>query len=125
VLDWELSTLGHPLADLGYNCTPYHLAAEGSGDSTEHAHGRGIRGADLAGLGIPTESEYVAAYEKRTGRTAPDLHYYVAFAMFRRAAIVQGVYKRGLDGNASSETALQIGPLVRFYSDAGWDLVSS
>jgi aminoglycoside phosphotransferase (APT) family kinase protein len=124
VLDWELSTLGHPLADLGYNCTPYHLSASGSGDSTGHAHGRGMRGADLAGLGIPTEPEYVAEYTTRTGSGAPDLHYYVAFAMFRRAAIVQGVYKRGLDGNASSETALQIGPLVRFYSDAGWELVS-
>lgn len=124
VLDWELSTLGHPLADLGYNCMSYHLSTAGSHGSSGHAHGRGVLGANLGELGIPTESEYVAEYSKRTGRDVTSFEYYVAFAMFRRAAIVQGVYKRGLDGNASSETALAIKPLVRFYSEAAWDLVS-
>jgi aminoglycoside phosphotransferase (APT) family kinase protein len=124
ILDWELSTLGHPLADLGYNCMAYHLASSGTDASAIHAHGRGISGPDLAALGIPTEAEYVAEYSKRAGRPVPDFEYYVAFAMFRRAAICQGVYKRGLDGNASSETALNVKPLVRFYSEAGWKLVS-
>src|ERR1041385_3179890 len=123
ILDWELSTLGHPLADLGYNCMSYHLSVEGTHGSTIHAHGRGIMGADLRNLGIPTEEEYVAEYSKRSGRSVVEFEYYVAFAMFRRAAIVQGVYKRGLDGNASSETALAIKPLVRFYSEAAWEMV--
>jgi len=124
ILDWELSTLGHPLADLGYNCMAYHLPSTGTDASAIHAHGRGVSGPDLAVLGIPTEVEYVAEYSKRAGRPVPDFDYYVAFAMFRRAAICQGVYKRGLDGNASSENALNVKPLVRFYAEAGWDLVS-
>jgi len=124
VLDWELSTLGHPLADLGYNCMAYHLASTGTDASAIHAYGRGISGPNLAELGIPTEAEYVAEYSKRAGRAVPDFDYYVAFAMFRRSAICQGVYKRGLDGNASSETALNMKPLVRFYAEAGWELVS-
>lgn len=124
VLDWELATLGHPLADLGYNCMAYHLASAGTGGSAIHQHGRGIHGPDLTALGIPSEADYVAEYSKRAGRAVPDFDYYVAFAMFRRAAICQGVYKRGLDGNASSETALNVKPLVRFYSEAGWELVS-
>jgi aminoglycoside phosphotransferase (APT) family kinase protein len=123
VLDWELSTLGHPLADLGYNCMAYHLESTGTGGSGIHQHGRGIHGPDLVALGIPSEAEYVAEYSKRAGRAVPDLDYYVAFAMFRRAAICQGVYKRGLDGNASSENALNVKPLVRFYSEGGWELV--
>jgi aminoglycoside phosphotransferase (APT) family kinase protein len=124
VLDWELSTLGHPLADLGYNCMAYHLPTTGTDASAVHAHGRGVSGAKLAELGIPTEAEYVAEYSKRAGRPVPDFEYYVAFAMFRRAAICQGVYKRGLDGNASSETAVTLKPVVRLYSEAGWELVS-
>jgi aminoglycoside phosphotransferase (APT) family kinase protein len=102
----------------------YHHASTGSGGSDIHQHGRGIHGANLADLGIPTEAEYVAEYSRRAGRAVPDFDYYVAFAMFRRAAICQGVYKRGLDGNASSENALNVKPLVRFYSEAGWKLVS-
>lgn len=124
VLDWELSTLGHPLADLGYNCMAYHLPSTGTDASAIHAHGRGISGPDLADLGIPSEAEYVAEYSKQAGRPVPDFDYYVAFAMFRRAAICQGVYKRGLDGNASSETAVTLQPLVRLYAEAGWELVS-
>jgi aminoglycoside phosphotransferase (APT) family kinase protein len=116
VLDWELSTLGHPLADLGYNCMLYHLpegAFAGSGYGT-----------DPARFGIPSEDEYVAAYCRRTGRDGvPDLDFYVAFGMYRLAAIVQGVYKRGLDGNASSETATMYGPVVEFLADTAWGLV--
>jgi len=88
VLDWELSTLGHPLADLGYNCMMYHFG-EGFGASGGYA------GLDLKAFGVPTEKEYVAAYARRTGRTEiPDWDFYVAFSLFRLAAIVQGVYKR-------------------------------
>src|SRR5207245_3933459 len=93
VLDWELSTLGHPLADLGYNCMIYHFGS-GFGASDGYA------GMDLKAFGIPTEKEYVAAYARRTGRKEiPNWNFYVAFSLFRLAAIVQGVYKRGPDAH--------------------------
>ena len=96
MLDWELSTLGHPLADLGYNCMTYHFG-EGFGAS------EGYAGTDLKAFGIPNEQEYVAAYARRTGRTdIPHWDFYVAFSLFRLAAIVQGVYKRGLDGRSAA-----------------------
>ncbi len=117
VLDWELSTLGHPLADLGYNCMIWHFG-EGFGAS------EGYAGMDLAAFGIPSEKDYVAAYARRTGRQdIPDWDFYVAFSLFRLAAIVQGVYKRGLDGNASSETAKSYGDRARVLADLGWSLV--
>jgi hypothetical protein len=117
VLDWELSTLGHPLADLGYNCMIWHFG-EGFGAS------EGYAGMDLEAFGIPSEKEYVAAYARRTGRRdIPDWDFYVAFSLFRLAAIVQGVYKRGLDGNASSETAKSYGDRARVLADLGWSLV--
>jgi aminoglycoside phosphotransferase (APT) family kinase protein len=117
VLDWELSTLGHPLADLGYNCMIYHFGA-GFGASGGYA------GMDLKAFGIPTEKEYIAAYARRTGRTdIPDWEFYVAFSLFRLAAIVQGVYKRGLDGNASSTTATGYGDRARVLADLAWSLV--
>jgi aminoglycoside phosphotransferase (APT) family kinase protein len=94
VLDWELSTLGHPLADLAYSCMAYHLDAPGRAPLEEFAR---------SGGGIPTEQEYIAEYCALSGRSADlDLRYYVAFSLFRYASIVQGVYKRGLSGNASS-----------------------
>ncbi len=97
ILDWELSTLGHPLADLAYNCMPYHL---------DHGEYSGVRGLDLEALGIPAEHDYLAAYCRLTGGGAlADWPFYVAFALFRMAAIAQGVYARGLGGNASSESA--------------------
>jgi aminoglycoside phosphotransferase (APT) family kinase protein len=117
VLDWELSTIGHPLADLGYNCMVYHLPA---GDFA----GSGYLGADLAELGIPSEPEYVQTYCERVGRSsAPQFSFYVAFGLFRLAAIVQGVYKRGLDGNASSASALKYGPMVHFLAGVAWQLL--
>ena len=94
VLDWELSTLGHPLADLAYNCMPYHAAMRGSPAL-----------ADVAGpkSGIPTEASYVARYCERTGRASiPDFAFYLGFSFFRLVSIAQGVYHRGLRGNASS-----------------------
>jgi aminoglycoside phosphotransferase (APT) family kinase protein len=117
VLDWELSTLGHPLADLGYNCMMYHFGA-GFGASAGYA------GMDLKTFGIPSEPEYLAAYARRTGRKEiPDWEFYVAFSLFRLASIVQGVYKRGLDGNASSETAKQYGDRARALAELAWAMV--
>jgi aminoglycoside phosphotransferase (APT) family kinase protein len=118
VLDWELSTLGHPLADLAYNCMSYHLP---SGELS----GYGYLGLNLTELGIPTEAEYLAAYCRRTGRKAPsDWTFFIAFSLFRLAAIVQGVYKRGLDGIASSENARMYGVYARFLADTAWRLVA-
>ncbi len=115
VLDWELSTLGHPLADLGYNCMPYRLSAESMD---------GFQGADLAALGMPTESEYLAAYCRRTGRAAiVDWEFYVAFSMFRLSAIAQGIMGRVIAGTASDPRARDRGTRARPLADAGWALV--
>lgn len=115
VLDWELCTLGHPLCDLAYNCLGYHLA--------EPPHG--YAKADLKALGLPTEADYVAAYCKRTGRDGiEDWTFYVAFSLFRLAAIAQGVYRRGLDGNAASPEALKRGQSCRIMSETAWRLVN-
>ena len=90
VLDWELSTLGHPLADLAYNCILYHSQSESWGT---------LAGVDLETAGIPSESAYIAAYCARTGRAGiEDFPFYLAFSLFRLAAIGQGVFKRNLDG---------------------------
>jgi aminoglycoside phosphotransferase (APT) family kinase protein len=118
VIDWELSTLGHPLADLAYNCMGYHIPDVGGRSS-------GYNGLDLEKLGIPSEADYIAAYCRRTGRdNIPDWKFFTAFSMFRLAAIVQGVYKRGLDGIASSDNARSYGDYVRFLSDVAWRIVS-
>ena len=97
VLDWELSTLGHPLADFTYHSMMYHMPPDIVA---------GLAGADLAGLGIPTEAEYVAAYCRRTGRQSiPQYDFYIAFNFFRIAAIFHGIKGRMLRGTASSENA--------------------
>jgi len=114
VLDWELSTLGHPLADFAYHCMTWRMP--------EGAHGRGLAGVDLASLGIPTENEYVAMYCRRTGRAEGIAHfdYYVAFNMFRLAAILQGVMARALQGNAASAEAHAAGARTRAIAEEGW-----
>jgi aminoglycoside phosphotransferase (APT) family kinase protein len=118
ILDWELCTLGHPLADLAYNCMLYHFPA-GSGTNL------GLGGLDLEALGIPSEADYVDAYCRRMGRgPIPNWSFFLAFSIFRVAAIVQGVYKRGLDGIASSAKAESFGIYVRFLSDTGWQIAS-
>ena len=106
VLDWELSTLGHPFADLAYQCMQWRLPNEGTL--------RGLAGVNRAEDGLPTEAEYVAAYCRRSGLDrVPDWTFLIAFSFFRVAAIVQGVYKRSLDGNASNpERARQMGAAV-------------
>ncbi len=118
ILDWELCTLGHPLADLAYNCMLYHFPA-GSGTNL------GLGGLDLEALGIPSEADYVDAYCRRMGHgPIPNWGFFLAFSIFRVAAIVQGVYKRGLDGIASSAKAESFGIYVRFLSDTGWQIAS-
>ena len=117
VLDWELSTLGHPLGDLAYNCMPYHL----SGESME-----GFQGGDLSLLGIPSEEDYLAAYCRRTGRNRiEDWDFYIGFAMFRLAAIAQGIMGRVLAGTANDPNARQRGERARPLADAAWSLISA
>ena len=118
ILDWELCTLGHPLADLAYNCMLYHIPA-GSGTNLGYA------GLDLDALGIPSEKDYVAAYCRRTGRgEITGWNFVLAFSLFRVAAIVQGVYKRGLDGIASSAKAESFGVYVQYLAQIGWQIAS-
>ncbi len=118
VLDWELSTLGHPLADLAYNCVPYHV---GPGDNLG-----GVDGTDLAALGIPPEKEYVAAYCRRTDRPAiADWDFYVAFALFRLAAIAQGIMGRVLAGTANDPNARLRGERARPLANAAWAVVEA
>ena len=117
VLDWELSTLGHPLADLAYSCMLYHIPADANQKF-------GFLGIDLEKLGIPTEGAFVASYCRKTGReTIPDWTFYIAFSLFRIAAIVQGVYKRGLDVIASDSDAKTYGEMVKGVADIAWALV--
>jgi aminoglycoside phosphotransferase (APT) family kinase protein len=118
ILDWELSTIGHPLCDLAYNCMTYHLPAG-------HAVAAGFVGADRVALGIPSESEYLDAYARRTGRPeVPDWSFYMAFSLYRTAAIQHGVYRRALAGNASSETAHLFGDCYRMVAQAGWAIAN-
>jgi aminoglycoside phosphotransferase (APT) family kinase protein len=117
VLDWELSTIGHPLADLAYNCMGYHVQNPRQG---------GLVGVDFAASGIPSERDYVAKYCARVGRgRIDDWSFYVSFAVFRLASIAQGVYKRGLDGNASSETAATFGNTCQFLAEHAWRLANT
>jgi aminoglycoside phosphotransferase (APT) family kinase protein len=103
VLDWELSTIGHPLADLAYNCLVWYLPAG-------HPVSPGVVGADLGALGIPGEEAYLAAYARRTGRAAiPDWRFHVAFSLYRIASIQRGVHARALAGNANSPGARRFG----------------
>ncbi|MEM9697100.1 MAG: phosphotransferase, partial [Myxococcota bacterium] len=116
VLDWELSTLGHPIADLGYCCMLYDVTLPKVG---------GLKGVDFAATGIPTQEAFVAMYAKLVGRDKPPASFVVvkAFGLFRLAAIAQGVYKRGLDGNASSDQAMMYGAAVGMLSAIACELV--
>ena len=116
VLDWELSTLGHPLADFAYNCMSWHIAPGAF---------RGLGGVDVEKLGIPTESEHIRRYCERTGLTtpealAPDWNFYLAYNMFRIAAILQGIAKRVENGTASSEQAQASGRGARPMAEMAW-----
>jgi aminoglycoside phosphotransferase (APT) family kinase protein len=112
VLDWELSTLGHPLADFAYHCMSWHIAPGSF---------RGIAGLDLAALGIPSEDEYIARYCERTGRSGiAHWNFYLAFSLFRIAGILQGVAKRALIGTAASAEAVETGKRARPMAELGW-----
>ncbi|MGB8434865.1 MAG: phosphotransferase [Burkholderiales bacterium] len=115
ILDWELSTLGHPIADFSYHCMSWRIPP---------AQFRGLGGLDLAPLGIPSEAEYVDMYCRRTGRASiPHWDFYLAYNMFRLAAILQGIMKRALDGTAASQQALDAGKRARPLAEMGWRLV--
>jgi len=117
VVDWELSTLGHPFADLAYQCMQLRLPS----DLKVLA---GLGGLDRAALGIPSEADYVAAYCARAGLEGiPHWDYYLAFSFFRFSAILQGIQKRALDGNASSALAFDYGALARPLAEMGWAVV--
>jgi aminoglycoside phosphotransferase (APT) family kinase protein len=112
VLDWELATIGHPIADLAYNCLPWRLPSR--------LKGRGLDGLDLAELGIPGEAAYVETYCRRAGR--PPIEgwtFFLGFALFRVAAILEGVKARALKGNASSTSAGELGGLASVYAELG------
>ncbi len=115
VLDWELSTLGHPLADLAYNCMTYYF---------NYGSTPCLRDVDFEATGIPDEAAYIAQYCRRTGRTRIDnWDFYLAFSLFRSASIAQGVYKRGLEGNASSKSSLLFKAFVRATAEQTWEMV--
>lgn len=119
ILDWELSTLGHPLADLAYYCLPYYLPSDMEGM-------RGLKGEDLEALGIPDEQETIARYCAKTGRDGiDDWHVFLAFSLFRLAAILQGVYKRALDGNAANANALEVGKRASLLAETGWQIAQA
>jgi aminoglycoside phosphotransferase (APT) family kinase protein len=116
VLDWELSTLGHPLADFSYHCMAWHIPP---------GTFRGIGGLDHAALGIPSEAEYVRRYCERTGRHQPealaaDWNFYLAYNLFRLASITQGIAKRVVDGTAASAQARATGASTRPLAQMAW-----
>lgn len=116
VLDWELSTLGHPFADLAYQCMQWRLAND--------AVIPGLGGLDRPGLGIPAETEYVERYCKRRGISSiTHWNVYLVFSFFRLAAILQGVLKRSLDGNASSQRAREYGALAPVLAEMATELL--
>ena len=123
ILDWELSTLGHPLADLAHGCAHYYVSIANQPPLADAAGGDGVDHATTADSGVPTEREYVEAYCRYTGRSGvPHWNFYLAFSIFRYACIAQGVYKRGLQGNASSQQAVSLGSVVEIASDKAWEI---
>ena len=107
ILDWELSTLGHPLADVAFNCMAWRTLPEEYG---------GIRGLDLHALGIPLEAEYLNHYYKSSGRTDGVTAFHFAFALFRMAVIFEGIAARAASGNAASSDAAQVGGLSAAFA---------
>ena len=118
VLDWELSTLGHPFADVAYQCMQWRM---GRDDAIA-----GFGDADRESLGLPLESEYVDAYCRRLGiQSIDNWPFFLAFNFFRMAAILQGVLKRGIEGNASSEKAFEYGALTPKMAGMGAELLNA
>lgn len=124
VLDWELSTLGHPLSDFAYHCMAWH-----------HRPGvlQGFAGLDLAALGIPGERAYIERYCARTGRSSPqalaevlrDWNFYLACNLFRLSAILQGIARRAEDGTAANPSAVAIGAMATPVAELGWSLAQA
>ena len=116
ILDWELSTLGNPLADLNYNCMPYNQLKGGRFS--------GMSGQDINEIGIPTQDEYIAMYCDRTGRDGIDhWDFYTAYNMFKLAAISQGIMGRVVAGTAASQEAIDSGKNARPQAERAWALV--
>jgi aminoglycoside phosphotransferase (APT) family kinase protein len=112
VIDWELATLGDPLADFVYHCMKYRMPGVAVARLSD---------AEKTALGIPTEMQYRQLYCQRTGRTEiPNFDFYMAFNMFRLAGILQGIVKRALEGNASNANAAESGKRTRPVAEAGW-----
>jgi aminoglycoside phosphotransferase (APT) family kinase protein len=118
ILDWELATIGHPMADLAYLASFYHLPQDGDPF-------RGLGGADLAALGIPGERDLVARYCRGVGREFParEWPFYLAFSLFRSASIGWGVFDRSRRGNAADKRAHLYGEMCTICARAGWELV--
>jgi aminoglycoside phosphotransferase (APT) family kinase protein len=113
VLDWELATLGHPLADLAYNCLYWQLPSAVGGI------------ADVPTPGLPSQAEYLRMYERHSGKPLPDLGYYIVFSLFRWAAIAAGVYRRALDGNAADARGREAGEKYKLLAEVAWERVAA
>ena len=116
VLDWELATIGHPLADLAYFLMPYRLDSIGTTS--------GLKSVELPSLGIPSERALLECYARSAGLSAvPDIEFHLAFAMFRLAAILAGVLRRGVDGNAADPHAIATGQAFKQIANSGWQIL--
>jgi aminoglycoside phosphotransferase (APT) family kinase protein len=120
ILDWELSTLGTPLADFSYHCMSFHIPP---------GQFRGVGGLDLQALNIPSESQYIAWYCEHTGKDVASVtkhwRFYLAYNMFRLAAILQGIMKRVVDGTASNQAAIESGRSARPLAELGWAMAQA
>jgi aminoglycoside phosphotransferase (APT) family kinase protein len=113
VLDWELSTIGHPLGDLAYCCTAYHL----------DGMGRGFATTDIQALGIPSEAQFLDSYRKLTGRSEiPDWTFFIVFSLFRSAAILAGVYRRSLDGQGVDARMIEAKQSYQEIAAKAWEI---
>lgn len=116
VLDWELSTLGHPLADAAFSCLAWHSRPEWYG---------GILGLDIEALGIPTQEEYLARYYSAAGRTTEVELFHIVFSLFRFAVILEGIAARARDGTAASDNAREVGDLSVAFARRAADLIAA
>jgi aminoglycoside phosphotransferase (APT) family kinase protein len=114
VLDWELSTLGHPLADAAFSAMAWHMLPH---------EFHGVRGLDLAAEGLPSQAEYLAHYQRCSGRAAPVTPFHLVFSMFRFAVILEGVAARAQAGNAASDDAGQVGALAASFARQAVELL--
>jgi aminoglycoside phosphotransferase (APT) family kinase protein len=113
IFDWELSTLGHPLADLAYACIRFNMPPDVYD---------GLMGLDLAALGLPSQAEFIDAYSERVGKPAAITPFHLAFSLFRIAVIIEGVVARAEAGNAANATAMQLAPFGLKLADRGWEI---